>query len=49
MYFDEDVKWRCFEESGSIADYLDYRGIQLTQCSAVEGECKGADEADKNT
>lgn len=49
MYFDDDDKWSCFEKSGSIADYLEYRGVQLNQCSAAEGECKVADESDENT
>lgn len=44
MYYDEDAKWKCFEESGRIADYLEYRGVRCSAGSVTEGEREDADE-----
>ena len=44
MYLEEDLKWNCFEKSGKISDYLEYKKVQYTADAAVGGECKGADE-----
>ena len=44
MYFEDDVKWNVFEQSGKISDYIDYKGVQLYGHSANEGEYEGADE-----
>lgn len=40
--FTED-KWKMFESSGRVSDYLYYKGIGVTSISAVKGEKTDAD------
>lgn len=46
MYVEADLKWSCFEKSGKIADYLEYKKVEYAAVAAFGGECEGAD---KNT
>ena len=42
MYYDEDEKWNCFEMSGKISDYLEYKNVQYRGIES-EGEYRRAD------
>lgn len=44
MYFENDFMWECFEKSGRITDYLEYKGLLSGSIPEGEGECEGADK-----
>lgn len=35
---DAENKWRCFETSGRVTDYLAYKGITTKTFSNIKGE-----------
>lgn len=44
-----EERWRTFENSGRISDYLFYKGIGVKTISSLKGERSDADNNDRRS